>query len=194
MDTVKRVAFVAASLLLLASCASELPYPAPLGAEVIVNPSSIQVNSTELVVTMDIVVWDPTDEVTLNNVLVTVKSAYPGVILIPETAILSLSNEDTDWQVPASEWYYQLTNVADDDVQPDLVEMATDYRGVARVYAYIQCLPMKCGSVIYDSCYVDAQRAENPDDDTFVSCQYTKASIYVSIGYSSEVVEISAGK
>ncbi len=191
---IARKAFAAVSVLLLAGCASELPYPAPLGSEVIVNPTGIEVNSTDLVVTLDIVVWDPEEELALNNVLVTVKSAYPGIILIPETAILSLSNEDTDWQVPASEWYYELTNVADDDVQPDLVELATDYRGVARVYAYIKCLPMKCGSSIYDSCYVEAQLAEDPDNDTFASCQYSKANIYVSTGYSSESVEISAGK
>ncbi len=194
MVTLSKVAFVAAGAFLLAGCASELPYPAPLGTEVVVNPNAIEVNSTDLVVTLDIVVWDPEEELALNNVLVTVKSAYPGVILVPETAILSLSNEDTDWQVPASEWYYELTNVADDDVQPDLVELATDYRGVARVYAYIKCLPMKCGSAIYDSCYVEAELAEDPENDTFVSCQYVKASIYVSTGYASEAVEISAGK
>ncbi len=190
----KTIVLGGASLLLLASCTSELPYPAPLGSELSVNPPEYTVNATDILAVFDVVVWNPQDEMLMNNILVTVKSSYPGVILVPETAILSLSNEDTDWQVPASEWYYQLTNVADDDVQPDLLEIATDYRGIARAYVYIKCLPMKCGTLILDSCEVDAERAANPDDDTYDSCQYAKAQIYVSIGVDSETIVISAGK
>lgn len=187
---------VGAQVLLMTGCAGELPYPAPIGTELVIHPEEIKVSvnlqaDTDLIAVVDVQVWNPETERFYNNVLVTVKSSYPGVILIPETAILSTNaNDDTDWQVAASEYYYQLTNVKD-DISPDYLETATDYRGVARVYVYLKCLPMLCGSMSYDSCYVKEQLAEGSDSSDFENCKLSEANLYFYTGVDSDFVKFS---
>ena len=142
------MAVLGGSALAMTSCASDLGYEAPWGTQLQVSPSELQVSAGAVARLQAYVVG--LDGSIYNNVRVSVTTSYPGIILVPQTAIKAYSDDDTTWQV-GSEHYYELTEV-DDQIQSNYLETRTGDNGMADVFVYFRCLPMKCGSYFVDTC------------------------------------------
>lgn len=160
----------------IVGCGEQGPYEAPVGAELVVEPEDLKAYPGS-VVQMRPVVWNPETEVYYNNIQVRVQSLFPGVILVPQTAILSYSDSDTTWQV-AGEQYYELTQV-DDQIDPNYLLTTTDSHGGADMFLYFKCLPYKCGSTLTDTCAI--ADGNYPSDLDTSTCELQSVSVMFTI-------------
>lgn len=172
-NTCVGMALLAGAALGMTSCADDLGYDAPWGTQVQVSPSEL-VAASGGVARLQAYVLDDNNTV-YNNVKITVTTSYPGILLVPQTAIKAYSDDDTNWQV-GSEHYYELTEV-DDAIQSNYLETRTGDNGMADVFVYFKCIPMKCGTNFIDTCSGASLCGE--DDPEFVPFSidfYTAAS------------------
>lgn len=165
----------------IVGCGEQGPYEAPLGSELLIEPDDLQVYPGS-VVQLRPVVWNPDEETYYNNIQVRVQSLFSGVILVPQSAILSYSDSDTTWQV-AGEQYYELTQV-DDQIDPNYLLATTDAHGGADVFVYFKCLPYKCEGYLTDTCAVAA--GDIPSDVDPTTCELQQVSLMFQISTDAQ--------
>lgn len=175
-------AVLAMSALGFVGCASDLAYDAPFGSIIEVGPSEFTA-TVGSVIRLQAWVKDET-LYPINNIRLTVASSYPGILLVPQTAIKAYSDDDTTWQV-GSEHYYELTEV-DNQIDSSYLETVTDDSGMADVFVYMRCVPAKCDSIYTDTCNLGVCGGEAAELESFDITFYTAAISYTITSTSSQ--------
>ena len=171
------------------------PYPAPVDSTVTVNPATLTFGTPELVVMYEAVAQDidgnvlPYVAVTadIGNAHDTGRSAF--YMLLPETAIVYDTDDSTSWASQADD-YLQIIEI-NDEIAPSRLETMTDENGVARFFAYLQCIPTKCGlsdGDILDSC--DDLSQPKWAGLAGKNCAGSAGSLQISIGTAGAVATI----
>lgn len=168
--------------ILMPGCGTDGPYEAPAGTEVVLSPEEFTA-SEGAVVKFRAAVVDSETGYYYNDIHMWVQSSYPGVILVPQSAIQAKSDDDTDWQV-SGESYYELTQV-DTTIEPNYLDTATDSQGGADVFTYFRCLPVKCDDGYFDTCTL-----QNSADAT--TCELQAFSLTFSTAMSSATIKFTA--
>lgn len=122
----------------------------------------------------------------------------PAVDQCVTTQCASLSGDDYNTCAAncrtsyCAEQYYEWASV-NNEINPNYLETATDSHGVAKVYVYIQCIPLNCGASYgpsFDSSgnALDCTDSEFPSD----SCSGVDSDIVFSIGVDTQKVTLTA--
>ena len=164
----RALAAVALSGVVLAGCTAP-PRSAPFGAQLFSDIEEWEVYPGA-VIPVQAYVYDATDDIMLNNVWVEFFAI--GAILVPPQAVVGVSNQPDDSGESLTTWcddylddaeaysdclndyYFQATGTTV-DIGPTYARIATDDRGVARLYAIPFCavdpdLGYICGSPFED--------------------------------------------